>query len=218
MVSRLTTQKGLDLLLGALPRLLAGRGQLALIGSGDADIEQGFVAAAGAHRGAVAVRIEATMRAWRTGLCRARRRDCRAVAVRAVRADANVRSCVRDAAAGAAVGGLADTVRDASAGRRQRILVRAGTSGAPWRRRSTPGCFLPLAGASGPRRRCRRRGDERGFPSWEPSARRYRELYRELLRPEGLMELELHGMVIAPENINLSRGAIDSMAWTHKSR
>jgi len=40
VVSRLTTQKGLDLLLGALPRLIAGGGQLALVGSGDAILEQ----------------------------------------------------------------------------------------------------------------------------------------------------------------------------------
>ena len=38
VVSRLTIQKGLDLLLGALPRLLADGGQLALLGSGDAGI------------------------------------------------------------------------------------------------------------------------------------------------------------------------------------
>ena len=57
MVSRLTSQKGLDLLLGALPGLLRGGGQLALQGSGDPALEAAFVAAAQAHRGTVAVRI-----------------------------------------------------------------------------------------------------------------------------------------------------------------
>jgi starch synthase len=57
VVSRLTSQKGLDLLLGALPGLLRHGGQLALQGTGDPAIEAAFVAAAQAHPGAVAVRI-----------------------------------------------------------------------------------------------------------------------------------------------------------------
>ncbi|MEM1266647.1 MAG: glycogen synthase GlgA [Pseudomonadota bacterium] len=42
VVSRLTEQKGLDLLLGALPVLLERGGQLALLGSGAAALEDGF--------------------------------------------------------------------------------------------------------------------------------------------------------------------------------
>ena len=57
VVSRLTTQKGLDLLLAALPRLIAGGGQLALLGAGDADLEQGFRAAATARPESIAVRL-----------------------------------------------------------------------------------------------------------------------------------------------------------------
>ena len=57
VVSRLTSQKGLDLALGALPGLLKRGGQLALQGAGDAAIEAAFVSAAQAHPGAVAVRI-----------------------------------------------------------------------------------------------------------------------------------------------------------------
>jgi starch synthase len=52
-VSRLTPQKGLDLLLAALPGLVAAGGQVALLGSGDADLEQGFAAAAAAYPGRV---------------------------------------------------------------------------------------------------------------------------------------------------------------------
>jgi starch synthase len=55
VVSRLTAQKGLDLVLAALPALLQGGGQLALQGSGDAALETAFVAAAGLHPGQVAV-------------------------------------------------------------------------------------------------------------------------------------------------------------------
>ena len=57
VVSRLTSQKGLDLVLGALPSLVRRGGQLALQGSGDAALEAAFVAAAQAHPEAVAVRI-----------------------------------------------------------------------------------------------------------------------------------------------------------------
>ena len=57
VVSRLTSQKGLDLVLGALPGLLACGGQLALQGAGDPALEAAFLAAAEAHPGRVAVRI-----------------------------------------------------------------------------------------------------------------------------------------------------------------
>jgi starch synthase len=57
VVSRLTSQKGLDLLLGALPGLVEGGAALALLGAGDADLEAGFAAAAARYPGAVAVHI-----------------------------------------------------------------------------------------------------------------------------------------------------------------
>ena len=53
VVSRLSWQKGLDLLLGALPVLLESGAQLALVGSGDAALRDGFLAAAAAHPGRV---------------------------------------------------------------------------------------------------------------------------------------------------------------------
>ncbi len=57
VVSRLTSQKGLDLVLAALPALLTDGAQLALQGSGDAGLEARFKAAAEAHPGRVAVRL-----------------------------------------------------------------------------------------------------------------------------------------------------------------
>jgi starch synthase len=57
VVSRLTEQKGLDLLLAALPRLVRAGAQLALLGTGDADLERGFARAAERHADSVAVRI-----------------------------------------------------------------------------------------------------------------------------------------------------------------
>ncbi len=57
VISRLTAQKGLDLLLAALPRLVAGGAQLALLGSGDRAMEDGFRRAAQQHHGQVSVNI-----------------------------------------------------------------------------------------------------------------------------------------------------------------
>ena len=57
VVSRLTPQKGLDLVLAALPRLLAEGAQLAVQGNGDAALEAAFKAVAAAHPDRVAVRL-----------------------------------------------------------------------------------------------------------------------------------------------------------------
>ncbi len=57
VVSRLTEQKGLGLLLEALPVWLAGGGRLVVLGTGQATIEERFVAAAKAHPGAMMVQI-----------------------------------------------------------------------------------------------------------------------------------------------------------------
>jgi len=57
IVSRLTSQKGLDLLLAALPGLVRRGAQLALQGTGEPALETAFVAAAQAYPGVVAVRI-----------------------------------------------------------------------------------------------------------------------------------------------------------------
>lgn len=57
VVSRLTTQKGLDLLLDALPHLVSRRAQLAVLGTGDAALEDGFRSAAIEHPGSVATVI-----------------------------------------------------------------------------------------------------------------------------------------------------------------
>jgi len=57
IVSRLTEQKGVDLVLGALPALLHAGGQLLVQGSGDAALEAALRDAALAYPGRVAVRI-----------------------------------------------------------------------------------------------------------------------------------------------------------------
>lgn len=57
VISRLTRQKGLDLLADALPALLAEGGALVALGSGDADLEEALRGWAAAHPGRVAVEI-----------------------------------------------------------------------------------------------------------------------------------------------------------------
>jgi starch synthase len=57
VVARLAQQKGMDLVLEALPGILAEGAQLVVLGSGDTVLEDGFRDAAAAHPGQVAVRI-----------------------------------------------------------------------------------------------------------------------------------------------------------------
>ena len=57
VISRLTEQKGVDLLLAALPRLLALDANLVVLGSGDIALEQRFRAAASASPGRVGIVI-----------------------------------------------------------------------------------------------------------------------------------------------------------------
>lgn len=55
VVSRLTWQKGMDLLLAAVPEIVAQGAQLALLGAGESQLQQGFAEAAATYHGRVAV-------------------------------------------------------------------------------------------------------------------------------------------------------------------
>jgi len=57
VVSRLTWQKGMDVLLEVLDHLVGIGGRLALLGSGDASIERGLQEAAARHPGRISVRL-----------------------------------------------------------------------------------------------------------------------------------------------------------------
>ena len=57
VVSRLTWQKGMDVLVACLDALVAMGGRLAVLGSGDAALEDGFKSAAIRHPGRIGVRI-----------------------------------------------------------------------------------------------------------------------------------------------------------------
>ncbi|MFS0772073.1 glycogen synthase GlgA [Sphingomonas sp. 1P08PE] len=57
VVSRLTWQKGMDVLTDVLDTLVAAGGRLALLGSGDKPLEAAFLSAAARHPGRIGVRI-----------------------------------------------------------------------------------------------------------------------------------------------------------------
>ncbi len=113
VVSRLTWQKGMDLLLACLPTLLALGGQLALLGTGEAAIEAGFQAQAKAvprRIGCVIGYDEALAHAIQAGadalLVPSRFEPCGLTQMCALRYGA--------VPVVARVGGLADTVIDAN--------------------------------------------------------------------------------------------------------
>ncbi len=114
VVSRLSYQKGLDLLLACLPDLIAADAQLALIGAGDADLQDAFVAAQAAYPGRIGVQLgydEAAAHLLQAGsdavLVPSRFEPCGLTQLCALRYGA-IPVVSR-------VGGLADTVIDANA-------------------------------------------------------------------------------------------------------
>jgi starch synthase len=57
VVSRLTWQKGMDILAGCVDEMMRMGGKLVVLGSGDRALEGALVAAAGRHRGRIGIRI-----------------------------------------------------------------------------------------------------------------------------------------------------------------
>jgi starch synthase len=180
VVSRLTPQKGLDLLLDAVPDLVGGGGQLALLGSGDRDLEAGFAAATRAHHGSVGVEIgydEALARLIIAGsdaiVVPSRFEPCGLTQLYALRYGSL--PIVRR------TGGLADTVVDATPAHLRDRTATGFTFDA-----ASPGTLVAvLARASAlysDRRRWRQMmctAMAQDF-SWARSARQYVALYREL--------------------------------------
>jgi starch synthase len=180
VVSRLTAQKGLDLLLELLPEFVGHGFQLALLGSGDPGIEAGFRQAAQRYPGAVVARIgydEALAHRIIAGsdaiLVPSRFEPCGLTQMYALAYGSL--PVVRG------VGGLADTVRDADADN-----LSAGTAtGFVFKEASAAGLGSALNRASAlwgkPRQwaRARRTAMRQDF-GWAAAALRYLDLYREL--------------------------------------
>ncbi|MCM8625439.1 glycogen synthase GlgA [Accumulibacter sp.] len=180
VVSRLTSQKGMDLILAALPELLAEGGQLVVIGSGDADIEAGFRVAAAAHPESISVHLgyddalaHRMIAAADILFVPSRFEPCGLTQLYALRY--GTLPLVRR------VGGLADTVIDATPDN-----LRAGTangfvfddaSSRALAARMADACALFRDGPAW--RQLQRRGMAQDF-SWADSAVRYEALYRSI--------------------------------------
>ena len=179
-VTRLTGQKGFDLLLAALPGLLALGASLVLLGSGDGGLEAGFAAAAQAYPGRVGVTLgydEALSHLITAGsdaiLVPSRFEPCGLTQLYALRYGAL--PVVRR------TGGLADTVVDANA-----LTLADGSATGFVFEEETPDALLAavqraieLYGDQASWRRVMRQGMTRDF-SWGAAARQYMALYREL--------------------------------------
>jgi starch synthase len=172
-VTRLTEQKGMDLVLAALPALLAAGGQLAILGTGDAALEAAFADAARLAPGRVAVRLgydEPLAHRLQGGgdivLVPSRFEPCGLTQMYGLRY--GTLPLVRR------TGGLADTVLDGETG----FVFGPATAEAfvgAWRR---------AADAFADRRLWRKmqRRAMRVDVSWRSSAERYLALYRSLAR------------------------------------
>jgi starch synthase len=181
-VSRLTPQKGLDLVLAGLPDLV-GRGQLALLGSGDGDLEHAFRMATESYRGRVGAMIgydESLAHLIYAGsdiiLVPSRFEPCGLTQLYALRYGAL--PLVRR------VGGLADTVVDANAA----TLADGVATGFAFDDDSSPALMSAVGRAAtlfGEReiwQRMVRRAMTRDF-SWASAAHQYSAIYQ-TLRPE----------------------------------
>ncbi|MBI4083081.1 MAG: glycogen synthase GlgA [Candidatus Lambdaproteobacteria bacterium] len=176
VISRLTGQKGMDLLVGALPELLAGGGQLVLLGTGERPIEATLLAAAQAHPRHVHVRIgydEAFAHRIQAGsdalLVPSRHEPCGLTQLYAMR--------YGTLPVARRTGGLADSVVDAA--------VPGAATGFLFDRGTVPELAAAIRRASAAYHdpagwgRLRERAMQQDF-SWDASARRYLELFRSL--------------------------------------
>ena len=180
VISRLTAQKGMDLLLAALPTLLAEGGQLAVLGAGEGWMEQALRQAVALHPGRVGCFIgydEALAHLVQGGadalLVPSRFEPCGLTQLCALR--------YGTVPVVARVGGLADTVIDASP-----MAVSAGVATGVQFTPVAPGMLeaairraAALHRAPETWRRMQRNGMATDV-SWRDPARRYAALYRDI--------------------------------------
>jgi starch synthase len=182
IISRLTWQKGMDLMFDAIDHLVGLGGKLAVLGSGDRPLEGAFLAAAERHRGRVGVQIgydEPLSHLMQAGgdaiLIPSRFEPCGLTQLYGLRY-----GCVPVVSR---VGGLADTVIDAN-----EAAVSAGVATGVQFAPSDP---LALHGAITRSVRlyehrtdwqAMQRAGMRADFSWTHSAARYAELFRSLVQ------------------------------------
>lgn len=182
VVSRLSWQKGLDLLLEVIPALLATGGQLILLGSGEPALEAGFRAAAATYPGRIACMIgydEAMAHRLHAGidalLVPSRFEPCGLTQLCALRYGA--------VPVVARVGGLADTVVDANPVALERH-VATGVQFAPVTAEMLKVAIertVALYRQPATWRRMRKNGMATNV-SWRDPARRYAKLFRDLAK------------------------------------
>ncbi|MFZ3483798.1 glycogen synthase GlgA [Sphingomonas sp. 3-13AW] len=181
VISRLTWQKGMDVLAGLLDDLIAMDGRLAMLGSGDAGLEQAFRDAATRHPGRIGVEIgydEPLSHLLQGGadaiLIPSRFEPCGLTQLYGL-----AYGCVPVVAR---TGGLADTVIDANV-----AALDAGVATGvqfdgvtPQALRSAIARTIALHREPARWRQIQRRGMAADF-SWDNSGARYAALYRQLL-------------------------------------
>ncbi len=188
VISRLTAQKGMDILAGLVDALVAMGGRLALLGSGDAELEAAFRAAAVRHPGQVGVRIgydEALSHLMQGGadaiVIPSRFEPCGLTQLYGLHY-----GCVPVAAR---TGGLADTIVDANeaalAGRAATGFLFDGVTAD-----DLTGALRRAITVFGHReawRSLQKQGMKADF-SWRRSGQRYAELYQRLLKAPPSMQ------------------------------
>lgn len=180
VVSRLTWQKGMDVLLEAIDHLVGNGGRLALLGSGDKALEDGFRAAAAKHPGHVGVQIgydEALSHRMQAGgdaiLIPSRFEPCGLTQLYGL-----AYGCMPVVAR---TGGLADTVVDANvAGLAAGVATGVQFTGVTYQTLATAISRTIAIYRQGDAWREIQRNGMRADFSWSRSGRAYADLYREL--------------------------------------
>jgi starch synthase len=181
VISRLTWQKGLDILVGVLDQLVAMGARLAVLGSGDAALEGALLAAAARHSGKVG-----TVIGYDEGLSHLMQAGCDAILV-----PSRFEPCGLTQLYGlrygcvpivARTGGLADTVIDAN----EAALAAGVATGFQFDAESGAALLHAIGRAiavhaEGPAWAAMQRQGMKADVSWDRSAAKYADLYRSLV-------------------------------------
>lgn len=179
VVSRLNAQKGMDLLVDNVEHLVAAGGKLVVIGRGEAELESAFADAAGRHRGRVGFfGVQSEMRAHRVFagadviIVPSRSEPCGLVQMYAMRYGALPLARY--------TGGLADTVSDETTG----PLANGFTFDSPTGHALGDAITRAVRVYRDAPLRIRELqvNGMRRDSSWAASAKKYVELYDEMLR------------------------------------